>query len=549
MLEKDTDIKRMKKLVRLVKYYDYELHIKGNTSLNEELYDSMRRELEFLEQNYPNNIFPDSPSLYIGHVSASCNKTIKRSTPMLSLRHTYDIVELKTILKDLLKHSSIVVEPKLDGVAVSLNYIDGILDSVSLRGSGDTGEDIMHFAPYLINVPLEIKDFNGEIRGEIIVCKNKITENNRNYVSGFLRRKEAENFDGKFFPYTVLNNEISSQEMALNWLQKYFHIPYYELIKNNDNKLDLIIENMYNKEYEFFIDGLVFKLNDLTINLGITNRYPRNAIAFKRSEKYQSTKVIDIKWSMNRIGSLIPVVLLKQISINGNKISKVHGHNKGYIEKYKIGIDSEVVIARVGDVIPQIVNVTVSTEPVILDKCPFCNKLLEISIMHYKCINEFCKEKLLQQVIYFFNKLKIKNLNSNVLSQFISENENWFHVLNKIILEINNKNWPKTKVEYKIREQWIKNVLSKNYNLVDILLALGIPGLSDSFFQNLKPHQNIDFYIEMFKNKDIIIPNIKEPKIKILKKNNTLVNFLEKYKIEINNLLLLCNLNNDENNN
>ena len=256
-------INRINQLVRLVKYYDYMLHIKGKTLISDEIYDAMRRELEDLEGQYPNLIREDSPSLYIGCISNSCNRTITRNIPMLSLRHTYNEKDILKFVDDVLKiDESIVIEPKIDGVAVSLHYIDGILDSMSLRGDGYQGEDISHFSPCVQNVLLQINDFNGEIRGEVIAPRDKITENNRNYVAGCLRRKGAKDFGLIFYPYKIINTNFSLQTECLEFLKKHMKIAHYKMLKNIDNLFEFIDE-VKNHDFEFFIDGVVLKMNNL----------------------------------------------------------------------------------------------------------------------------------------------------------------------------------------------------------------------------------------------------------------------------------------------
>jgi DNA ligase (NAD+) len=506
---------RIKKLVRLVKYYDYMLHIKGKTIIKDEIYDAMRKELETLEMQYPELILPDSPSLYIGTVSASCNKIIKRTVPMLSLKHTYNKSELEKFINNSFTiDNKIIMEPKIDGVAVSATYIDGYIDNLSLRGDGYNGEDITHFAPYIKNLPLfiETEIQNIDIRGEIIAPKNLIKKNNRNYVAGCLRRKDAKDFGLEIIAYKVifnkeidnnlgnddnktsnidnnlgnddnnLWNEMMTQEKCLEWLEKICRIPKFIILKKEDDcleKIDRFLEN----DFDFFHDGIVLKLNNIRIgeSLGITNRYPKNAIAYKFTEKSQVTKIKEIDWNINRQGILIPVCILHPIEINGSKITKVHAYNKRYLQSNNLGINSIINISRVGDVIPQIANIIESSGFEKLTKCPFCSSDLEENEINYICLNELCKERSFQNILYFFNKLKVDGMSNNIINNFLSKN---IISITDIIEHLENKKWPENKNEFKVYEKWQQKKHSITFS--ELIIAIGIQNISDVYINNLK---------------------------------------------------------------
>ncbi|MFN9113421.1 MAG: hypothetical protein ACK5XN_25395, partial [Bacteroidota bacterium] len=356
----------------------------------------------------------------------------------------------------------IVLEPKLDGVAVSIIYVEGIIDSVSLRGNGYMGEDVTHLAPYIKNLLMEIPNNYHffAIRGEIIDPKNLIKENNRNYVSGCLRRKEAADFGLELLPYKIIvenninNSEFNTQESCLIYLSKLMKIPYYRIINQNDDYLNLI-EEFRKEEFDFYYDGIVFKINDIEKGeaLGITNRYPRNSIAYKFSEKSQITKIVKIEWSLNRRGFVIPTCILEPININGSNISKVNGYNKRYIENNQLGVGSLVNISRVGDVIPQIATIIEAKGFEKLIKCPVCKETLKENEVNYFCENKECSGKLFQNILYFFEKLKVDGISHNIISKFFLQN---IKDLDLIIKEIERKTWPTSKHDWNVFYNWQK---------------------------------------------------------------------------------------------
>lgn len=473
---------KIDRLVRSVKYYDYMLHVKGETLIDDEIYDFMRRELETLESQFPEFVREDSPSFYIGCVDQLCEKTVKRSRPMLSLKHTYNRPEVEKFVREALRlNESLILEPKIDGVAVSIIYIDGFFDSMSLRGNGMTGEDVSHLAPYIENLPLKIETLSLEIRGEVIAPKTLIQNNNRNYVAGCLRRKEAGFFGLKFFPYTVCGLPIWTQAECLQFLSTHMQTTPYKNLSTDENVFN-IISDFYNQDFEFFADGVVIKMNDIKKGeaLGTSSRYPRSALAYKFSEKYKHAEVVEIKWTINRKGGLVPLCLLTPIQIGGSNIKQVHGFNKRYLWNNSVGVGTKLSIARVGDVIPQIASILQSSKFEPLDKCPFCYAALSETDINYVCTNSDCDERSFQQTRYFFSKLKIDGLSFSILKRLQAQN---VRTIPQIIDKINDKNFSTDKNDSKVRQKWIAR--RKEITLKETLIALGIPNISDVFIGEL----------------------------------------------------------------
>jgi DNA ligase (NAD+) len=514
---------RINTLIRKIRFYSYMLHVKGETLIDDAIYDSMRRELESLEEEYPKFLRKDSPSLYVSLMNSSAERIITHTSPMLSLRHTYNYDELNKIIENFFKiDDCIIVEPKIDGVALSLIYEDGFLDSISLRGDGEKGEDITHMIPYIENISMQIENFTGNIRGEVICPKHIIKDNNRNYVSGALRKKYGDFHNLFFYPYYVKNSEIFNQQDAIIFLQKYFKISYYEVLNNIEN-LKATVDKVQNYNYDFFIDGVVLKLNNFTREEGFTNRYPKNAIAFKFTDSYLSTFVKDIQWNINRSGFLIPLIHVNTIEINGSKIKKIHGHNKKYLLINKISKNAKVNVARVANVIPQITHVIEAgdmLEP--LTHCPYCKEPLEESEIHYMCKNISCVGILNQRNLYFFQQLNIKGLGQSTLEKLINKNTD----IVEILKDLESYNWVTS-----LNHRKIAITLSsymRNISLIEILTALGIENVSKASLNKIE---------------NLRLENLEDLKgivFKDSKKFNNLKMYLERNQKLIENTYNLC---------
>lgn len=518
---------RIDYLVRLLKFYDYNFHILGKQLVTEDLRDSLRKELCDLEKQFPQYIREDSPNLNIGIVYS--NKKIKRTIPMLSLNHTYNIQELYLFIKKILEKSYIILQPKIDGVAVSLVYKTGILDSLSLRGNGYEGEDITHYASYIKNIPLSINYKDPlDIRGEIYLPKAHSISLKRNFVAGALRRKN--NFDENmlFYSYDYMVNDNSNKITNLTLDSKLLDfkmcfleglniptIPYF-LSNNFENTINYV-NQILNTNYDFEIDGVVLKS---PLDMGYSHRYPLNSLAYKFPSESKSTKIKGISWSMNREGKLIPTCEIEPLQINNSIIKFVSAHNYRYLQNSKIGIGTKVLISKVGQTIPQITSVLEPTKPPILENCPFCDSKLILEEINYSCLNKSCKEIIYIKMKFFFQYLNIKGLGEETLRSLFKEclmnniNMDYWNILNTILKKINDKN--------DLKFQKIKNEFN-NFSFMELLGAFGIDGVSEatlkkinnnySFKENSKKMNNLKVFFKENENQIIKTANILNIKI------------------------------------
>ncbi len=450
-------IQQMRLLCNKIKYYDYELHYRNNNIVSEAYYDSLRKELEDLEEQY-NYILSDSPSLVIGCVLDTHN-LVSHTSIMSSLKCAYNKEDVYKHAKMFNTEFKLIVEPKIDGVALSLKYEEGICISAALRGDGKQGENVLPFMLYT-NAPLFIENFSGEIRGEVYTDN---VSNHRNIVAGILRNKQVQNYNLKFVAYKIISNNKNNHIENLKWLSQYFEIPKYYIVKNIEDAI-VYAEQIWKESYKYPIDGSVIKSEYYNYNMN--NRYAKDAFSYKYINNYYQSIVEDIKWSVNRSGEYIPRCKIQEIIIDGAKINYINGHNFRFLNKNKIGIGAIIQIERVGNIVPQYISTIQYGENIILDKCVYCNNLLSFSEIHAYCLN--CPERIYQQTLYFFKQLNIKYLNENILRRY-----NQYPCI-EIIKILKNKEWITNLNDRKVHDQ-INNI---KFTYLDIINALGISGAS-----------------------------------------------------------------------
>lgn len=391
---------RISYLIRKIKYYDYQWYHNGIRVVSDQHVEALRKELLELEKQ-TGYFRPDSPSINIGYVDASL-RTVTHIPTMLSLNKTYDIKQIGDFINKYKEHG-VIAQPKLDGAAMSIIYIGGILDSISLRGNGKEGEDVLHQLHIIENIPYEIslgeKSSRVVIRGEVIA----LDDSYRNIVSGLLNRKtnSINKKVLKFIAYEIVE-PIMPTKVPL--IENMICVDTWEV--NNEN-LHAVIENIKAKNKS--IDGIVFKIKDnhKYQELGYTRRFPHGAIAFKISSASVFSKIKSIDWSMGRSYQLIPTAVIEPVKIGNSNIEKVYLYNLQFLIDNEIGIGAEISIEKTGDVVPTIVNV-IKTSPVTFpENCLFCNSKTHSEKPHLYCSNLRCPRVLQEKTIFFFNQINL----------------------------------------------------------------------------------------------------------------------------------------------
>lgn len=387
--------------------------------MTDEEYDQLLHQLKEIELRYPDSYSPDSPTQRVGSAPVDGFPQVVHELPMLSLDNAFSDDDLKAFdrrIKEGTKGTpkySYSCELKLDGVAVSLLYIDGKLDRAATRGDGQIGEDITKNVKTIKSIPLSIdaKDCPKllEVRGEIFMPRkgfdemNKMLEvegeqtlvNPRNATAGTLRLLDSRRVAKRpldFYCYSVgqvvLGSMPTTQYDVLRKLQE-FGFPI-----NKDAEVVQCIEDcikyverktLIRSNLDYEIDGLVFKVNEIPLQeqLGSTAKGPRWAIAYKFPAEEKETKLLDVEFQVGRTGAITPVAKLEPVFVSGVTISNATLHNMDEIERLDVRVGDTVVIRRAGDVIPQVVKVVEEKRPTtakkiaMLTSCPVCDSHVE----------------------------------------------------------------------------------------------------------------------------------------------------------------------------
>ena len=443
------------KLVALLNKYSYDYYVEDNPQISDTEYDTLYKQLEKLEQEYPEFILDNSPTQRVGDRVLDEFEKVIHKVPMLSLSNTFSIEDLRDFDSRISKLSSdnsieYICELKIDGLAISINYENGKLVSAATRGDGTVGENVTENIKTIFSIPKTLKTKKSfEVRGEVYLPKksfellNKEREENnevlfanpRNAAAGSLRQLDSKITAKRrlsAFIYSVVGDEnINSQKMALT-VAADLGLPVnpnFKLCKTIDEVVDYIMyweEHKQDLPYE--IDGIVIKVNSYSLQeeIGSTQKSPRWATAYKFPEEELATKLLDIELSVGRTGIITPVAVLNPINISGSTVSKASLHNKDIIDDLDIHIGDMVVVKKAGEIIPKVVRVveelrlTNSEKYVMPNICPSCKSktFTKEGDPFTRCLNPDCPEQNIRKIIHFASReaLNIEGLGDKVVA-------------------------------------------------------------------------------------------------------------------------------------
>jgi len=520
-----------------IRKHDYNYYVLAAPTISDEHYDKLIKELEKLEEQYPHLITPDSPTQRVGKDLTKEFEPVKHKVPMLSLANTYDeqdLFDFDRRIKESLPESEkveYVVEYKIDGASVSLNYVDGYLKTAATRGDGTVGEEItanvktIRSVPLRINLPtksdFKLSDF--EVRGEIFMLikdfeelnhnreikGEKLFANPLNSTAGTLKLQDPKTVAERklnIFLYSLisLEDELETQEANLKFLKLLgFKVnPEYKVCKNIEEVLKVcgkLEEKRYTLDYE--IDGAVIKVNSIKQQklLGSIAKSPRWAVAYKFKAKQAFTIVNHITWQVGRTGAVTPVAELEPTKLAGSTISRATLHNYDEIKRKDIRVGDKVIIEKGGDVIPKVVAVVLeerskeSKETFPPEKCPVCkSKLyrLEDEVALY-CENPECSAQIKGRLIHFASRgaMDIEGLGDALIDLFV---EKGFIKHFSDIYKLKNLRDKLTQIE-RLGEKSIDNLLraiekSKSQPFQKVLFALGIRYVGAGAAQKIADH-------------------------------------------------------------
>ncbi len=413
---------RLEQLKAEITLHNHNYYVMDEPTITDKDYDLMMRELLDIEKKYPELQSADSPSQKVGGAPLSQFEQVAHEVPMLSLDNVFDGEEFDAFDKRITDRINATTafeyccEPKLDGLAVSLLYENGVLVRGATRGDGSTGENITQNVKTIKNIPLKLQgdDFPArlEVRGEVFMLlegfeklnekaranDEKVFVNPRNAAAGSLRQLDSKITASRplsFYGYStglVEGEKTPLADTHFGRLQqiKTWGIPVCPETKTADSPknvmayYDSILTGRGDLPYE--IDGVVVKVNDIAAQtaLGFVSRAPRWATAFKFPAQEETTKLLDVEFQVGRTGAITPVARLEPVFVGGVTVSNATLHNQDEIDRLGVQVGDTVIIRRAGDVIPQIVAVNVAarnnvdTQAIVFPThCPICDSTVE----------------------------------------------------------------------------------------------------------------------------------------------------------------------------
>lgn len=462
MTKKEAE-KRIKELRELTEYYAGKYYDDDNPEISDFEYDMLMLELRNLEKEFPEFLDKDSLTQKVGgHVKEGFEK-VEHEVPLQSLLDIFDFEDLKAFderVKKVADENKVelkyVVETKIDGLSVSLEYKDGEFVRGATRGNGLVGEDITENLKTISHIPKKLKEkIDITVRGEVFISKEgfeKLNEereileeplfaNARNAAAGSLRQLDSRETAKRPLDIYIFNVqksdsiEFKSHYESLKYLEKLeFNVnPVKELCSNIDEVINAINKIGDDREsLSFGIDGAVIKVDDLALReiLGTTYKTPKWAIAYKYPPEKKETKLKDIICQVGRTGAITPMAILEPVRVAGSLISKTTLHNEDFIKEKDLKIGDTVVIQKAGDVIPEVVEVVKdkrdgSEREFEMPKvCPVCGAdvVREEGEAILRCIGIECSAKLFRSIVHFASReaMNIKGLGYSIIEELLN---------------------------------------------------------------------------------------------------------------------------------
>ncbi len=457
--------KKVKELRQKLQYYAKLYYDEDSPAISDFEYDMMMNELKNLEREFPELIDEDSLTQKVGGTVKEGFEKVEHEVPLQSLQDIFSFEELeefKTRVEKSAKEYEIdklkfIVETKIDGLSVALEYKNGEFVRGATRGNGQVGEDITKNLETIKHIPKKLKEnINITVRGEVFIGKKEFEKMNeqreileqplfanaRNAAAGSLRQLDSKITASRpldifvFNVQKIENKEFNSHYEELLYLEKLgFNVVPVRIpcntIEESIEAIKKIGEDR--EELSFGIDGAVIKVDDLYLRqkMGTTAKTPRWAIAYKYPPEQKQTKLIDIICQVGRTGAITPMAILEPVKVAGSTISKTTLHNEDFIKEKGLKIGDTVVIQKAGDVIPEVVEVKAQKRTgkeknfVMPTKCPVCGAeaIREEGEVAIRCTGIECPAKSLRTIIHFCSReaMNIDGLGYKIIEQLIEK--------------------------------------------------------------------------------------------------------------------------------
>lgn len=513
---KDPVLEQILSLRAQVEYHSNRYYNLDDPEISDFEYDKLFHQLLDLEEQNPQYYSPTSPTVRVGGSASNTFAQVEHKVQMGSLQDIFSFEELRDFdrrVRETVPHPSYVVEPKIDGLSVSLEYRDGVLTVGSTRGNGFTGEDVTENIRTIRSVPLQLPDKLPllEVRGEVympVKSFERVVEaqelageqpfkNPRNAAAGSLRQKNPKITAKRGLDIFVFNIQqvegktLSTHSDSLDFIKSlgFKVIPEYKAYDDIEEVIRDIEKIGENRgDYPFGIDGAVVKVNDFAHReqLGSTAKFPRWAIAYKYPPEEKETTLLEVEVQVGRTGAVTPTAVFEPITLAGTTVSRAVLHNQDFIDQMGLSVGDKILVRKAGEIIPEVLSVVwhdPEKAPYQLpEHCPSCGAKLvrEEGEAAVRCPNVSCPAQLVRSIIHFCsrNAMDIDGM-GEVVCQLLVDRElvrtpaDIYRLTQEQLLEL--PGFAKRKAE-KIVEAIEK---SKGNDLAKLLFGLGLPGIGE----------------------------------------------------------------------
>lgn len=508
--------KRIDELVKLLNYHSQLYYVEDRNEITDYEYDMLQQELKGLEEQFPQFVRSDSPTQRVGGKAISIFEKVTHRVQMGSLQDVFSFEQVRSFVETVqqaVDKPQFVVEPKIDGLSVSLEYHNGELAIGSTRGDGFVGEDVTSNLKTVKSIPIKINEELPliEVRGETYMPRNvflklvKEQEDNdeqpfknpRNAAAGSLRQKDPKIAAKRKLDIFVFNvqqiegKELTSHKESLDYLKTlgFKTIPDYKRVSTADEVIDCI-KAIGEKRFDlpFDIDGVVIKVDDFRQReiLGATAKVPKWAVAYKFPPEEKTSKLLDIELNVGRTGAITPVAVFEPVFLAGTSVSRATLHNQDFIREKNISVGDIIKVRKAGDIIPEVLGSVekhgdgVFTLP---ECCPVCGTKLVKSEEEaaVRCPNVECPAQIFRSIVHFASKgaMNIDGLGPQIVhtlldNKLITSVADLYTLSENKLLQLDN-----------FKEKSVNNLLnaiekSKSNSLDRLVFGLGIRNIGQA---------------------------------------------------------------------
>lgn len=524
-MDKEQIKSEYEQLCKQAEQHNFNYYVLDDPTIEDDEYDRLMRRIKEIEAENPEIVSESSPTQHVGGFAINTFEKVTHEVQMGSLQDVFskgELYEFDERVKKAVGKAVYCVEPKIDGLSVSLEYKDGIFTRGSTRGDGFVGEDITKNLKTIKSIPMVLREKIPfiEVRGEVYMPKadfeklvrkqlendEQPAKNPRNAAAGSLRQKDSRVTASRGLDIFVFNlqriegRELTCHSESLDYMKSlgFNVIDGYKTFDNIEDAVSRIMEIGENRQsYSYDIDGAVIKVDDFELRneLGSTAKVPKWAVAFKYPPEEKETKLLDIEINVGRTGALTPVAVFEPVWLAGTTVSRAVLHNQDYIDSKDIRIGDIIAVRKAGDIIPEVVR-SVShaenSEPFVIPNiCPVCHGKAERAEDEavIRCVNIDCPAQLLKNIEHFASRpaMNIDGLGEAVVKQLV---ENRLISTVADLYSLQQQDLEMLPGFAKVSaSKLIANIENSKTNSPDrLLFALGIKGIGQKNAQLLMKH-------------------------------------------------------------